>query len=323
MTLTWNDLFAHGSLVSLKVSLWSATERTLARDLGIDDTNKKVTENMVLGRLRLVPKDAFVGLNAVVTEARKALKDHAQVFEPIRGAHFIADDNVAALAAKLNPLVPAFKDQVATFVSNLPLYRAKQFAALTEALTEACHNLTARDAALARLHAVYPSDTEVAEMFDMTWSLFTIQGKKGFSANLEGETAEVKSALAELIQRGRTECLERVAELSEMLKKHGKLPKRSIEPTRRLITKLRTFNFIEDPGLHEQLDALDALLNSYDNLTSDQVEVTLAVVEASLGGDVNDAIQAAEAKLAKRRLITNPLVAPATEPEPVAGAAIN
>lgn len=303
-SITWDDLFQYGSLISVHFNQWSGSVRALPRDLGIDDNEDTLSKVLVSGRWFLVPRDAMKDFGAVKAAAVKIQNAYAHAFPAIRGAHWTTDGNVAQFVTAIQGLQPVFDNALSLFCHHLPTFRQQQYDVLHDTLLKACRgDVGARDRALSRLSALFPSESMVRSKFDFTYSVFTIQGKQGFT-NLAGEAAEVKNVISELIERARGEVMTRVQELSAMLTKHEALPPKSFEPTRRLIAKMRSLNFTNDDVLTEQLGVLEAIVAACEanTMTKDQLETSLTLVELSLQTPVEEAVERAEAKIRARRV---------------------
>lgn len=304
MSLTWDVLFANSSLVSVNFNLWSGSVRALPKDLGIQSANS-LSQALKSGRWMLVPAASMKDFAVVKAAAVKVQETYAQTFARIRGTYWTTDDNVPRFVEGVRGLKPAFDTALNNFCTNLPTYRAEQRGVLAAALLEACRgDTTAQAAALARLDALFPTEEEIRSKFAMNWSVYTISGKDGF-ANYAGETEEVKNAIEELVVRARTDVLERVQDLSGMLAKHNKIPTRALEPTRRLIAKMRGLNFVGDDVLTEQLDVLENIINASEGatLSKEQTETSLAIVEALLQATPEEAVARAEARLSTRKIM--------------------
>lgn len=303
MSLSWADIFQVGTLVNLSITRWTASEATLARDLGIEDIDNKVTKGMTLGRMRLLDKTAFTAINAICTAARTAVNDHSTSFPMIPGAHFVSEDNVAKLAHKLSALKPSFDEAVTQFIDNVDTLREEQMATLQAALSAACHSTEARDRALARLKSVFPTKTEIRNAFSFSYSFYTIAGKKGLEMNLAGEEAQVKSVVGEMAIKLRQELSARIDDMIAMVTKAGKIPVKSLDTTRRLVAKMRSLNIFGDGVLDAQCDIVDKLLNTSESLSEDDVQITLTSISAALGESVDDVVNSAEERMAKRRFV--------------------
>ncbi len=300
MALTWNDLFLSGSIVNLTTSNWTGREGITPADLGIEASDA-VDRALSLGNHRLVRAEAFAGIHGAHARARRAIDQHSLPFGFIWGARYVPEAQLASLSKRLRECMADFDREVAAFVTNYENEKAEMLPLIEKALKDAAKTPEAAAAALERLKASYPSPAEVSARFAMRWNIYAIQGARtaGAQAALEEEGATVRMALTEMISGLREEIAQKLNSVIALIKKGGKLEKRSIESANAVLDRVDAVNVLGDDLLTKQVRALRSMLAGLqpgEDISEGFIE-QLGSIRQALEDDLADAAKAAEEKL--------------------------
>lgn len=305
--LNWNALFANGSIVDLKTSIWPAKTKIKASDLGIEDSTA-VQKVLSLGSHRLAPAKAFAEIKGHASAAKDAIDRYSMNFGLIRGARYIPDKNLEKLLPELRRHKIAFMESVNEFLDNYDKMKAEHLPLIKSALDDASPDKETAKNAYQRILSEYPSSTEVRQKFHLAWSVYAIQGARSRAA-LAAATEEqenVKSIVSSMVTELRGEMAQKLESLMKLTAKGGKLSTKSIESAHNMLDRLESLNVLGDQVLAEQINSLKRAFNSIDKgKVTDDLVMGLNQAQAELEASVEQAIADAESNLTsvgKRKL---------------------
>lgn len=297
--LNWNALFQNGQIVQLTTASWGANTKLKAADLGVDDT-EAVKQALSLGRVRLMPTQAFRDIKRAVKEAKDAIDDHSINFAMIRGARYIPQKNIEVLSPKLVRARNMFLEAVDAFCTVYQDGRDAHLPVIRQALESSKASDAVVQHAYDRIVAHYPTTAEVRAKFNLSWSLYGIQGARSQTAMaaLSNEAANVKSIVSGMVEEMRKELQDRVGKLLKAAQRGGKLNKKMLEGSREMIDRLETLNVLGDSALSAQLAALRTAFDSMDEAKMDEMFTTdLNSIQTALEQSAEQAIAEVEANL--------------------------
>lgn len=298
--LTWNDLFLSGSIVDLDVSRWTARTSTRAADLGIVNSDA-VEKAMSLGNLRLIPADAFEGIDEITAKAKKSVEYYSQNFMMIRGARYVPAAKLDAVLAELEGHRTDYNAAVDAFVDAYEAKKSEMLPVLRKALNDAARTPEAAAVALDRLTAEYPSAADVRRKFGMRWNVYALQGSKqaGTSTVIADESEAVRGVVRDMVAQLRAEVTGKLSDVLALIQKGGKLQPRSIEAAVQVLDHVDNVNVLGDAELSAQVKALRRALESIEQgkRVSDSTIMGLEQIKKSLETDIETAVAAAEERL--------------------------
>ena len=266
--LSWNSLFANGSIVALTISEWRARTKIKAADLGIDDT-EAVREALSLGQHRLAPKDAFDDITDAARGAKRSIDHFSLNFALIQGARYVPDNNIELLMERLVGYRTQFDNAVEAFIEKYDEMKAEQLPKIREALIEAAKTEEAAANAYERILSEYPTAEQVRDKFRLRWSVYAVQGAKSNAAleALGSEAEEVKSVVSSMVGQLRNELTDKLESIITIATKGGRLSDRSIDSALELFDRLEGLNILEDQSLAENINMARNLLESVEDKT--------------------------------------------------------
>jgi hypothetical protein len=305
MTLTWNDLFAEGTLVDFSTHLWRARIRLKAEDLGIDATDD-VQKALSFGCHRLAPASAFKDINSIVNQWQSEIEQHSLVFPLLEGVRYVPDSQVDELQTKLARHKRTFDLAVNEFLENYEEMAQEQLPIIEQALQDAAKTPEAAAQAYSRVVSEYPSREKVAEKFGLEWNFFTIQipASKAAAKTAKAAAPQISKVVNGMIEQLRKELAEKVENLLTLAKgqqegtsrqKSG-FAKKSRESALAVLAKVDRLNFLNDSVLKEQTRILRDLLDS-DISEIDSVMRDLSAAKVALESDLQEAAKNAEKRL--------------------------
>lgn len=265
MGLSWNQLFANGSIVDLNTSIWTAKTKIKPEDLGIEDT-REVQEALALGQHRLAPKYCFEAIREASRGAARAIDNYSLNFAMIKGARYVPDANIETLMNQLIALKLDFTSAVEEFLNKYDEMKAVQLPIIREALKKAAKTELIGAVAYQRIEEEYPSADQVRNKFSLKWSVYAVQGAKSQAAlaAITQETHEVRSVVSSMVGQLRKELTDKVTSVLTITNKVGKLTNRSIESAMSVLDKVESLNILEDEVLANQVTRLRETLTSVD-----------------------------------------------------------
>lgn len=317
--MRWDDIFAAGNVFDITAKVWRARVKIQPKDLGIPATDE-VRKALALGSHRLAPPGAFKAVNGAATRARRALDAFSVHFPLVQGGRFVPDRNTAQCVEALRAARQTFDDAADAFCERYAQIKAEQTPVLRAAILQATSDEAATDAAMARLEQEYPRAGDIRSMFTLDWSVLAITSPRSQAAKeaIQGETDKVKSVVRDVVERMRADLGKRLDDLMSQIDRGGKIPKRSLEPTRKLLDRLEKLNFVNDGVLAGQIEAVRRLLDAAED--PEQAEAVgngLAGAKRALGQGIEEAVAQAEAELTglgRRRFLNTPPSAEADAP---------
>jgi len=298
--LSWNALFNNGSIVSLSASLWRASVRLKAEDVGITNT-EEVKAAMSLGRHRLVQPKSFEAINKAMYDAKRAVDFFSVNFGLIKGARYVPEKNLSTLTTRLRELKISFEVAVVEFVRDYEITKSEQLPIILSALRTASGSEDTAQRAFARISSEYPSADEVRDMFDLSWIVYAITSPKDASAAnfAEQETNEVKSIIGEMVTQLRNEMTEKLKDVLAVAAKGGKMPERSLDSANAMLDRVESLNILGDSVLSDQVAAMRLVLGSVsgDAVFGAGQIAGLSDIQTALEASIADAIAEAEQTL--------------------------
>jgi hypothetical protein len=296
---SWDMIFSAGTVVRIQVSMWGGRTKLTAADLGIADS-PEVREALSLGTHRLVAPETLAPIQNAAAAARRVLADHSAPFGFLAdaGARFVPEKNLEKCLRKVTICRKAFDEAVEGFVAGYEAAKAAQLPILREALRRAAHSEEAARDAMTRVEAEYPTAEAVRAAFSIKTTVFAVAAPRGAAAAeaLANEGENVKDVIGDIIRDAREKLSARVGEIIALIERGGKVPTRSIEPTRELLARLADMNVTGDRELDASIarvrEFLDRAQNGFKSETS-----SLEEVKAALSGSIDDAVRDAEAAL--------------------------
>lgn len=292
--LSWEMLFAQGSLFDLTAGVWSARVRLKPQDLGIEDT-AEVRKAINMAYARLVPKEAIEKINRLIWDARKEVEQCSIPFPLVQGASFVPKDQREVLEQKLSELKTQFDGQVAIFLARYDEYKKEMEPVIRKALQDASHNGDS-EKGVQRILSEYPPVEYIEHKFSFKWRAFAISAPidGSIAGALESSTGDVKDALATMVGGLRDEAIKKVGEITDLIVRGGKYSAKTINAARRVIDRLHGMNVLGDKQLESALDKLNVVLSDY---KGDGNVASFEEVKAELQKDLDKAAEAAAEKL--------------------------
>lgn len=309
MSLTWNDLFLRGSVVSLSTKQWRARLAIKPADLGIDDT-ESVNKALVLGGHRLAPAEKFAAINEAANKARRAVDHHSLTFGFIFGARYVPSNALKLLTEKLETIRGEFYDAVSDFLQEYEAIKEGMLPVIEQALKDAARTPEAAANAIARVRSEYPPANIVRTKFALSWNIYAIQGPKarGTEDVLASEGAKVQDVVRDMVSQLRTEVTERLGGVLVLIQKGGTLKSNTRDAALATLDRVEAVNILGDETLAKQLKALRSAITSIEpgQRVSDVTVAGLDNIKSALETSIDDAVKAAEANLTnmgRRRLV--------------------
>lgn len=330
MALTWNDLFARGSIVDFNAGQWRARATLKIEDLGIEGTDE-VKKAFSMGCHRLAPKGAFKEINRLINAAYDDVQNFSMPFRLIRGARYVPQDRLPELLAKLEAYKLAFATEVAAFIAQYEGMKLEMLPVLRTALQSAAKTPEAAATAIARLAQEYPDPREVAARFRLEWNVYAIQGPQNAVAAsaLAAEESQVREAVHEMVERLRLDMAEKLETVMAIAARGGTIPDASIKSARELVARLEGMNILGDRTLADGLKKFRAII---DGAATGGTAPTMATDLTALRDEMLNSLAAAKATaeqalvgVGKRRIQTGkaPKASdPRPEPSPGPAAAL-
>lgn len=319
MALTWNDLFARGSIVDFNAGQWRARATLKIEDLGIEGTDE-VKKAFSMGCHRLAPKGAFKEINRLINAAYDDVQNFSMPFRLIRGARYVPQDRLPELLGKLEAYKLAFAAEVAAFIAQYEGMKLEMLPVLRTALQSAAKTPEAAATAIARLAQEYPDPREVAARFRLEWNVYAIQGPQNAVAAsaLAAEESQVREAVHEMVERLRLDLAEKLETVMAIAARGGTIPDASIKSARELVARLEGMNILGDRSLADGLKKFRAII---DGAATGGTAPTMATDLTALRDEMLNSLAAAKATaeqalvgVGKRRIQTGK--APKAKAEP-------
>ena len=303
--LTWNDLFAEGTLIDFSIHLWRARIQLKAADLGISET-ADVAAAISFGCHRLAPASAFEEINQIVRMWTGEIEAHSLAFPLLDGVRYVPDTQVDVLQKKLEQHQRSFALAVNEFLETYEQIMQEQLPIIEGALNDAAKSPEAAAKALARVISEYPSRDKVAEKFGLEWNFFTISvpTSKAAAKTAKAAAPQISRAISSMVEQLRKELSDKVATLLSLAKKAQDgnsrakegFGKKSRDSALAVLTKVDRLNFLNDSTLREQTRILRSLLDS-DTSELTTVVRDLDTMKVTLESDLAAAAAQAEKKL--------------------------
>lgn len=299
MSLTWNQLFSTGSIVSLKVGKWRAQVKLTARDLGLE-ASKDVQKALTLGRCRLAPAKAFNNINNAHRKASQLVDLNSMNFSGIPGARYVPEKKVEPLLLGLVDAKKEFDQAVEEFMGFYMTNKLEMLPVIERAIKDAAQDSDSATRAFLRLKSEFPTEDEVRSLFDLDWNVYALQSPKNQNTAeaISQESDKVKGVVAEMVKQARDEVTEKLKQILEIVNKGGSLKSTSVESAIGLLDRIESLNIMGDKVLSDQISALKGFLSGVEKgKTPEGFTLGLNEIQATLEKSVDQAIIDAEKKL--------------------------
>lgn len=307
--LNWNILFENGSIVDLNTSIWAARTAIKLSDLGIQDS-EDVQKVLSLGCHRLAPKKSFEKVREAAAAAKRSIENHSINFSMIRGARYVPDKAIPKLLEELKTHGAAFSAARAEFLASYEQIKAEQMPVIQRALQNASPTPEIAQNAYLRVCSEYPSIEDVTARFDLTWSVYAIQGAKSKDAMdaIKTETDSVKDVVKDMIAQLRNELRDKLSDLLALTERGGTLKKVSLEAANTLLDRLDSMNILGDKVLADQVKAMRTAIATVNrDEVSQGFKDGLSGIKKELESSIEQAVAEAEATLTsvgKRKMVS-------------------
>lgn len=250
--LSWQDLFATGSVFNLTVGRWDRMGRLRPEDIGIEKTDE-IRRSFTWGSMKLVPDQSIKPLWRLVAAAKMAVERYTVPFLLIRGARFVPAESKLELEKELEQLAEQLDDAISAFVETYDKAKADQRDVLELGFRDASNgNQAVVERAMGRLPSLYPDEAELRRRFYLRWQSYSLATPQDgtFDGDVLKEATDVRDALKDMLSKLREELSGRAQEIAELVLRGGKITERTYKSTRRLCDKIdRITRTFDDPTL--------------------------------------------------------------------------
>jgi hypothetical protein len=273
-----------GILLRLEISTWTGTAQLNPHDLGLSPA--EISACYMLGRKRLVPRDALRPIMFAADRARAALDSLSHRMPD--GGRFVLRAVVPELLAMLDQQRAAFQRAVDEFIADYPSIRQAMRPAWEEAAARAWQIAQARTGAdagrredfiaafLEQVDRAYPHPDTLRRKFDFFWYTYTITVGDYAPADAlavareEAERrerdaayrAEVDARLREAIHTGVQALHAAVADAFQRIVEHIRadrpLSESALARVRRILSRFHQLNVYDDTELERALRQFEA-----------------------------------------------------------------
>ena len=302
--LTWDSLFAQGTIVALHEKRWRARLQTDAADLGIDST-REVQDALTLGTCKLAPTEAFAAIQEAKHTADLAVAAHSCPFGLIRGARYVPNNQLPGLLEELEDAKGAYSLAVEAFVVGFEEMKAKHLPTIEAAFQKAAKTPEAARSAFERFRGAYP-DTVRGE-FRLSWDLYAVTAPKSALAKaVTGDGAEqAREAILGMVAGLRGEVQTKLDDLLALASKVDpdtgeakRIGTKSVNAALETVAKIEALNKdVGDRGLGRQLEVLRRALKSASEYGATEMSERLAEVRGALEKGTEEAVAEVEARL--------------------------
>ena len=271
--LKLSDLFNKGSLIFLKVSMWSGTTKISASDLGINET-ENIRNALTLGSEKLIPKELLQTLTNIRTTAHQYIDQHSVKFDFY--GKFVPTTQKESLTILLDALKSQFYPAVDLLIANYENIMTKQLDVLNVALMEATKHLPNQQVvvenAINRIRGKYPNSKVLKDKFAFSYKFRGItmptDGKQLSSIEkAEKESEFVDETCTNIVKEYAVKVEEKLQYYRNILLSGGKLTKAAINSVDTLRDELEKLKFFGCMHLVKSLDSLLELLKFHMNFT--------------------------------------------------------
>lgn len=174
------NVFTHGNLVDINVSMWTAERRLQPEDLGLE--KEDVSEMFSLGRKKLISPEIIAQFKNKDYLARHILEKFSFPFA-FGGARFVPKKMFVEFAQEIDTTIFQFNKLADDFCLNYNRYKLemrKEYVQIAHAAFSRRKTVSGFDvdedtfinATLARIEKVYPAPEEIRSKFNMEYVVF-------------------------------------------------------------------------------------------------------------------------------------------------------
>lgn len=185
--MSFENVFTHGNLVDIDISMWTGEKRLTYEDLGL--TEEEMTDSFSLGRKKLIPTHVIQSLRHYDNQARGTLLRHSFPFG-FGGARFISKKNFINFANDMEEIISKFNDLADDLADHYQDYQATMREEYIKIATEAYkryRKLHKKEQEkgfisqqkyvkqfLERIQMSYPKVSEIRSRFHMDYVVFQV-----------------------------------------------------------------------------------------------------------------------------------------------------
>ena len=203
----FENVFTHGDLVDINVSMWTAEKRLTPQDLGIDE--EKLSEVFTLGRKQLMPKDVISRFKHLDYKARATLYNNSFPCK-FGQSRFIPKKKLIDFVDEFEAVKKEFQEEVNKFVERYESYKNDMRDEYVKAAHEAyqrssllCGLVKSEDTFvrefLERVDSFYPHTEQIRSKFHMDYLAF--QARMPDLSQVSFEEIAEDNAKRELMQK--------------------------------------------------------------------------------------------------------------------------
>lgn len=275
--MSFSDVFTHGNLVDIDISMWTGEKRLTYEDLGL--TEESITDSFSLGRKKLIPAHVLKEMRHYDNLARNTLLHHSFPFA-FGGARFIPKKNFMKFAEEMEKIIEKFNQLADDLADHYLDYQASMKEEYTKIASEAYKryrklNKKVDDTSfisrykyvkefLERVQKSYPSVDNIRSRFNMSYVVFQISlpdlsranyedmiqedqkiklMEKAYKRTLQKKVEEfVESSVSNLRSKAETV----LRRLSNNLKNNKKINESSMRTIGNLIEEYERMDFVGD-----------------------------------------------------------------------------
>lgn len=235
MALRTISLFRTGCLVDLDVSVYRATARVSAEEVGTEP--ERVPAIVDLGRKHLFPPEVLEPVLQAESRARQVLARYSHVF-PVAGLRYVPLKSLDELEEELQAAKKEFDDAVRSFLDNYETGKDAMMRQYPEVLRD----------------SDYPDPRSLG--FEMSWKKFVLAPVEGDGKDLDTiEDAMLQAAVRDLRSEVARKCRAVAAKLEA-----GEFSESNTKSLRNLVERFRRLNFVGDAQVEARLQELEQSL---------------------------------------------------------------
>jgi hypothetical protein len=274
------NVFTHGNLVDINVSMWTAQKLLTAEDLGLRGTD--ISSVFSLGKKALIPVEVIAELKSLENKARHILIDYSFTF-PFGGARFIPKKRFMEFVSAIEPVIKRFDEKSDDLANNYTQYRLEMRTEYISAAKEAYVRVTSLSSGIditedqfvnqfiERIEKSYPKVEEIRKKFHMDYNVFQVALPDLSQANYEDLLEEggkirmmqdayqktlynkVNSFVEGCTNELREKATVVLTKFSKSLAEEKKINESSLTAVKLMIEEYEKMNFVGDKTFLDQL----------------------------------------------------------------------
>lgn len=179
--MSFENVFTHGNLVDLNISMWSGERKLQPEDLGLE--SKDLSGIFSLGRKKLVPSHVIEKMRRLDSKARDCLIKNSVSFE-FGGARFVPKKRFLDFVEGVEKIIEEFNREADSISENYTKYKLEVRKEYVEAASTAYERLSTLHKGLdvdkntfinnflERIDKAYPSASEIRSKYRMEYVVF-------------------------------------------------------------------------------------------------------------------------------------------------------